>query len=206
MTAMRRVPAWISVVVILILVLGATVAGVLIGRLMGATEERSTQVVRSVKLEEEVILLSAGIADVKERREDQKFFGLFDIPGTEREMFVKYEFDAKFGIDGARVEIEQTGDKKYRITIPEFEYLGSDDPDFESATETNGILSWSTPQIDKFEFVENVLTPEAVAEHLEGFRPMLELQAEAFYSRIVTSIEPDAELVFVFAGDGVDVE
>lgn len=206
MTAVRRVPAWISVVVILILVVGAAVAGVLIGRLMGATEERSTQVVRSVKLEEEVILLSAGIADVKERREDQKFFGLFDIPGTEREMFVKYEFDAKFGIDGAQVEIDQTGDKEYRITIPEFEYLGSDDPDFESATETNGILSWSTPQIDKFEFVENVLTPEAVAEHLEGFRPMLKLQAEAFYSRIVTSIEPDAELVFVFAGDGLDVE
>lgn len=206
MTAARRVPSWITVVVILILVVGAAIAGVLLGRLMGATEERSTQVVRSVKLEEEIILLSAGIADIKERREDQNFFGLFDIPGTEREIFVKYEFDAKFGIDGAQVEIDQTGDKAYRITIPEFEYLGSDDPDFESATETNGILSWSTPQIDNFEFVENVLTPEAVADHLEGFRPMLELQAESFYSRIVTSIEPDAELVFVFAGEGERVD
>ena len=199
MTAVRRVPAWISVVLVLILVAVAVIGGVLIGRFFGATEERSTQVIRSVKPEEKVILLSSGITEIAERREDQKFFGLFDIPGTEREMFVKYEFDAKFGIDGARVSIEPTGDLAYRITIPEFEYLGSDEPDFKAATETNGILSWSTPQIDKFDFVESVLTPEATAEHLEGLRPLLEVQAATFYSRIVTSIEPEAEVEFVFA-------
>ena len=37
-----------------------------------------------------------------------------------------------------------------------------------------------------------------MAEHIEGFRPVLEEQAVTFYTRIVSSIEPDATLEFEF--------
>lgn len=199
-SAARRVPRWISALIIIVLVAAAVVGGILIGRTLGASEVRSTQVIRSVSLEQEIILLSAGVADIKESREDRDFFGLFDIPGTERELYVKYEFDAKFGIDGEKVSIEAAGPGAYRIAIPEFEYLGADEPQFAAATENNGLLSWSTPAIDKFEFMESTLTEEAVAEHLEGLRPLLEAQAATFYTNIVTSIEPEAEIEFEFSG------
>lgn len=197
-TVKTKTPAWAKVLVVLILVAAAAVGGVLIGKFFGATEERDTQVLRSITREQQVILLTAGITEIKEERENQSFFDLFDIPGSERVLFVRYEVDAKFGIEGEDVEITRTGDNAFRITMPEFVYLGYENPHFETATETNGLLSWTTPSIDKFDFVEEELSEEAIATHIEGFRPVLEAQARTFYKNIVTSIVPDATIDFVF--------
>lgn len=79
-----------------------------------------------------------------------------------------------------------------------FTFLGYDNTNFSVATEGNGILSWTTPEIDTLEATEELLTDEAVAEHIDGFRPLLEDQAVVFYTRIVSSIEPDATLTFEF--------
>lgn len=197
----KRTPVWLKillVVLILALVAGAAFAGLIVGKILGASEERDVQVVRSVQGEEQVILLTAGLTDITEESDSQTFFGLFDIPLTDRTTFLRYEFDAKFGIDGRQVEIEPLGDKRYRITIPEFMFLGYDDPDFSVATEANGILSWTTPEIDTLEATEKLLTDDAVTEHIKGFRPLLEEQTVTFYTRIVSSIEPDATLEFEF--------
>lgn len=199
MKAETRAPAWAKVMLVLVLVAAAAAAGVLIGKLLGATEERDTQVLRSVKREQEVILLTAGITEIKEERENQSFFDLFDIPGSERVMFVRYEVDAKFGFEGDKVDIKRTGDNAFRITVPEFAYLGYDNPSFETATESNGILSWTTPPIDTFSFVEEELSEEAIVTHIEGFRPLLEDQARTFYTNIIASIAPDASIDVVFA-------
>lgn len=198
----NRTPLWariLLVIFVLALLAAAAFAGVAVGKWLGASEERDLQVVRSVRGEEQVILLTAGLTDIKEERDSQTFFGLFDIPLSDRTTFLRYEFDAKFGIDGKEVGIEPLGDKAYRITIPEFVFLGYDDSDFSVATESNGILSWTTPEIDKLQATEELLSDEAVAEHIAGFRPLLEEQAATFYTRIVSSIEPDATLTFEFA-------
>ncbi|WP_353828130.1 hypothetical protein [Agromyces sp. SYSU T0242] len=200
----RKTPLWaklLLVFVVLLLIAGATIAGLAVGKLLGAGETRDVQVVRSVTQQEQVILVSAGITEIAEEQGDPlNIFGLFDLPLTERNLLVRYEFDAKFGIDGQDVDITRTGGNAYRISIPEFEFLGYDNPDLEVAKEENGILSWTTPEIDKFEVVEQVLTDEAVAEHIDGFRPVLEDQARTFYSSIIMSIDPEVELEFEFAG------
>ncbi|WP_448256916.1 hypothetical protein [Microbacterium aurum] len=123
---------------------------------------------------------------------------LFDVPFSDREVFFQYDFDAKFGIEGKDVKIDQTGELAYTITVPKFIYLGYSDPKFSVATEANGVLSWITPPIDKVAAVEDLMTDERVASHIEDYRSLLEAQAETFYTRIVSSIEPDAILTFEF--------
>ena len=197
----KSTPVWariLLVVFVLAIVAAAAFAGLTVGKFLGASEERDLQVVRSVKGEEQVVLVTAGLTDIKEESDSQTFFGLFDIPLSDRTTFLRYEFDAKFGIEGKDVAIEPLGDKTYRVTIPAFMFLGYDNPDFSVATESNGILSWATPAIDTLAATEELLTDEAVAEHIEGFRPLLQEQAVAFYTRIVSSIEPDATLEFQF--------
>ncbi|MFD4420983.1 hypothetical protein ACFWN7_05720 [Agromyces sp. NPDC058484] len=200
-TPAKRTSVWakiLLVVLVLVVAAAAAFAGLTVGKFLGAGEERDVQVVRSVTGEEQVILVTAGLTDIQEESDSQTFFGLFDIPLSDRTAFLRYEFDAKLGIDGRQVEIEPLGDKRYRITIPEFMFLGYDNPDFSVATEANGILSWTTPEIDILEATEELLTDAAVAEHIEGLRPLLEEQAVTFYTRIVSSIEPDATLEFEF--------
>lgn len=199
----KRAPLWAKVLLVffvLLLIAGAAFAGLAAGRLLGATESRDTQVIRSITKEEQIILVSAGLTDVVEEQGDRfDVFGLFELPGSERTMLVRYEVDAKFGIEGKDVRIRKTGDSAYLISIPAITYLGYENPDLTVAKEENGILSWTTPEIDKSEVFERLLGEEAVATHIDGFRPVLEDQARTFYSSIITSIDPDVVLEFEFA-------
>ena len=203
----RRTPGWAKILLILFVLLlvgAAAFGGLSVGKALGATESRDTQVIRSIRGEEQVVLLSAGMTDVKEDRGDGLKLAigdiqLFTLPGTERSILVRYEYDAKFGIEGKDVEIVQTGDNSYRITIPEFIYLGYSDPDLSVADEENGILSWTTPEIDTSEIFEELLSSQVVSEHIDGFRSVLEEQAKTFYTKIVTAIDPDIVLEFTFA-------
>lgn len=199
----KKTPIWAKVLVVffvILLVVGAAFAGLIAGRLLGATETRDTQVIRSITKEEQVILLSAGITDVIEERGDGfDVFGFFELPGSERTLLVRYDVDAKFGIEGEDVSIRETGDSAYLISIPAFTYLGYENPDITVAKEENGILSWTTPEIDKTAVFERLLSEEAIATHIDGFRPVLETQARTFYSSIITSIDPDITLEFEFA-------
>lgn len=203
----RRTPGWAKILLILFVLLlvgAAAFGGLSVGKALGATESRDTQVIRSIRGEQQVVLLSAGMTDVKEDRGDGLKLAIGDIqlltlPGTERSILVRYEYDAKFGIEGKDVEIVQTGDNSYRITIPEFIYLGYSDPDLSVADEENGILSWTTPEIDTSEIFEELLSSQVVSEHIDGFRSVLEEQAKTFYTKIVTAIDPDIVLDFTFA-------
>ncbi|WP_448655891.1 hypothetical protein [Microbacterium lacticum] len=203
----RRTPGWAKILLILFVLLlvgAAAFGGLSVGKALGATESRDTQVIRSIRGEQQVVLLSAGMTDVKEDRGDGLKLAIGDIqlltlPGTERSILVRYEYDAKFGIEGKDVEIVQTGDNSYRITIPEFIYLGYSDPDLSVADEENGILSWTTPEIDTSEIFEELLSSQVVSEHIDGFRSVLEEQAKTFYTKIVTAIDPDIVLEFTFA-------
>lgn len=203
----RRTPVWAKILLVLFVLLlvgAAAFGGLSVGKALGATESRDTQVIRSIRGEEQVVLLTAGMTDVKEDRGDGLKLAigdiqLFTLPGTERSILVRYEYDAKFGIEGKDVEIVQTGDNSYRITIPEFIYLGYSDPDLSVADEENGILSWTTPEIDTSEIFQELLSSQVVSEHIDGFRSVLEEQAKTFYTKIVTAIDPDIVLEFTFA-------
>ena len=191
------------IAVILAVIAGAALISFTVGKFFGANESRDTQVIRSIKGEEQVILVTAGMTDVKEEREDGLNIALgdwdlFTLPGSERSVLIRYEYDAKFGIEGKDVQIRQTGDNAYTVSIPEFIYLGYANPDLSIANEKNGLLSWTTPEIATDEVFEELLTQPAVEAHIDGFRPLLEEQAETFYSRIVEAIDPAIELTFEF--------
>lgn len=203
----RKTPLWAKVLLVLVvlaLIAAAGVVGLTAGKMLGATESRDTQVIRSITGEEQVILVTAGMTDVEEERgEGLKFtigdFDLFTLPGTSRSVLVRYEYDAKFGIEGKDVEIMQTGDNSYLISIPEFIYLGYTNPDLSVASEENDVLSWTTPEIDTTAVFEEVLSAPVVEEHIDGFRPVLEEQAELFYTKIVKAIDPTLTVEFEFA-------
>lgn len=202
----KKTPLWaklLLIVVILGVITGAALVSFNVGKFFGATESRDTQVIRSVKGEEQVILVTAGMTDVQEEREDGVKFAigdwdLFTLPGTDRYVLVRYEYEAKFGIEGKDVEIAQTGENSYRITVPKFIYLGYANPDLSIANEKNGLLSWATPEIDTTAIFEELLSEQAVELHIDGYRPVLEEQAKLFYSKIVGAIDPTATLEFAF--------
>jgi hypothetical protein len=204
----KKAPLWAKLLLIIVIVAVIAAAALVsfnLGKFFGATESRDTQVVRSLKGEEQVILVTAGMTDVQEEREDGFNIGIgdwdfFTLPGSERSVLVRYEYEAKFGIEGKDVEIARTGDDAYRVTIPEFIYLGYANPDLSIANKKNGLLSWTTPEIDTDDIFEKLLTEPAVDEHIDGFRPLLEEQAKTFYSKIVAAIDPAIELTFVFTG------
>ncbi|MDQ1111900.1 hypothetical protein QE418_001348 [Microbacterium testaceum] len=201
-----RTPLWakiLLVLMILVAIAAAAVGGIAVGKFFGAQESRDTQVIRSIKGEEQVILLTAGMTDVKEEKADGLKLAigdlqLFTLPGTERSLLVRYEYDAKFGIEGKDVDIQSTGNDSYLVKIPKFIYLGYANPVLSVAGEKNGALSWTTPEIDKSAVFEQILTDQVVNEHIDGFRPVLQEQAETFYTRIVHAIDPAIQLKFEF--------
>lgn len=199
----RRTPFWAKLLLVffvLLLIGAAAFGGGIIGKLMGATEARDVQVVRSIVREEQVILLTMGLTEnLDERGEALSVFGLFDLPGTERQKLIRYDFDAKLGIEGKDVTITSLGGNSYRVSIPEFKFLGYDNPVFTVAGENNGILSWTTPEIKDLDLVERELSDKAVAAHIEGARPVLEEQARKFYADILTAVDPNITVDFEFA-------
>jgi hypothetical protein len=163
---------------------------------------RSTQVVEAVTREQEVVLLSLGIQGIEEKSANSTFFGL-DVPGSERTAFMRYEFAAKLGFDGADVAINETAASEYSISIPQFDFIGhefisEDGAPFKMVVQSGGALSWVTPEIDDAEMINRVLSEGARSEYIEIHRELLQEQAEAFYSGLVRAVDPDAKLIFEF--------
>jgi hypothetical protein len=199
-----RTPLWAKILlalVVLALIVGAALGGVAVGTYLGARETRDVQIVKSIVREEQVVLVTTGLADVIDaRRTGLKLLPGLTLPGSERQTLIRYDFDAKFGIEGRDVTIEPTGTDAYLLSIPEFVFLGYENPVFTVVSENNGILSWTTPEIDNLDVVERKLTDEAVTNEIDGIRPLLEEQARTFYTDIITAIDPGVTLAFEFAG------
>jgi hypothetical protein len=198
----RKTPVWAKVLLItvLTLVVGgiAAGAGLAAGMFFGAAQEREVQVIRSIELQEQVVLLRSGITGLKPEREVKDVNGI-EIPWSDRSLLLQYEFDTMVGIDGREVSIVPTGDKSFRVTVPDFILIGTADPKFSVVNEQNGVLSFVTPEIDTLQLTEELLTDDVEAEHIEGLRPVLEEQARTFYTNIITAIDPTITLEFEFA-------
>ncbi|MGB3374235.1 MAG: hypothetical protein WBA87_03750 [Microbacterium sp.] len=167
-----------------------------------STQESSSQVITSITRTEEVSLLSLGIQgiDSKKTKGKDPFFGM-ELPGTERATFIQYEFKAKLGFDAKHVKIKALDDNAYRVSIPQFIFIGHSDIKLELIADTSGGLSAFTPEIKQLDMANKVLSDKEQSKYIADNEETLREQAEFFYTRIVSAIEPEATLEFEFAGD-----
>jgi hypothetical protein len=161
------------------------------------SESRDSQVIDAIQRTQEVSLLSLGVQGIKEEDRRAEVFGT-SIPGTGEKVFLQYNFHAKLGIDGAEVKVTSTGKNALVISVPEFIFIGYDEPTFKVATEDSGILSWATPDIDKVEMVNEILNDDARQAYITSNRDLLEEQTVVFYDSLINSVDPDAVTTYEF--------
>jgi hypothetical protein len=161
------------------------------------SESHDSQVIRAIERTQEVSLVSLDVPGIREKSDSAKLFGK-SIPGTGEKLFMQYAFDAKLGIDGAQVAVTKTGDSAYLISVPEFIFIGYDDPDFKVAVEDSGVLSWATPDIDKVEMVNEILNDDARQTYLDSNEELLQDQTRVFYDSLISSIDPEVVTTYEF--------
>ena len=156
--------------------------------------------VQSLVREEKVVLVSARVQGILEKKTATKLWGI-EVPGSSRAAFIQYNFTAKLGIEGGDVKIKELGEKGYLVTIPDFIFIGHDDVTFRMAVEQNGVLSWITPEIDELEAATQILSEEGKQGYVDDNDPILRSQAQFFYSSIIQAIDPGATVEVIFRSD-----
>ena len=161
------------------------------------SEARDTRVMHAVSREEQLVLLSLGIQGISEKSQRSRFLGV-NVPGSERASFLQYSFNAKLGIEGKNVSIERVGDNAFKVSIPEFIFIGHDNPTFKLVAEDNGTLSFLTPRTDAVEMINSILNDELQQEYLGTNDEILRDQAKHFYSGLVSRVDPAIRVTFEF--------
>lgn len=162
------------------------------------SESHDSQVITAMERTQQVSLVSLGVQGIHEERQEREVFGQ-SIPGSGESVFLQYNFTAKLGVDGEQVKIRKTGDRAYTLTIPDFMFIGYEEPTFKIAVEDGGVLSWVTPDIDKVEVVNEILNDDARDQYLEDNRDLLEAQTVAFFDTMIHAIDPEITTKYVFA-------
>lgn len=162
------------------------------------SESSDSQVIQSIERTEEVSLLALGIQGIKQTDRCSEAFGKC-IPGTGESVFLQYNFTGKLGVDGSRVDVTKTGESAYKISVPEFDFIGYDAPTFKTAVEDGGILGWVTPDVDKAEMITEILDNEAQQKYVDDHEQMLQEQTKLFYDNLITSIVEDVETTYEFS-------
>jgi len=162
------------------------------------SETHDSQVITAIERTQEVSLLSLGIQGLMEENKCREAFGTC-VPGSTETVFLQYNFAAKLGIDGAEVKVTETGEDAYLVSVPEFNFIGYDEPTFKIATEDGGVLDWITEDIDQVEMVNKILNDEAQAKYVASNEELLEDQTKVFYDGLITSVAPDATTTYEFS-------
>jgi hypothetical protein len=160
-------------------------------------DSRNSEVINAVTREEQVVLLSLSIQGIDIEKDKADAFGI-DIPGSGRTSFLQYGFDAKLGLEGGGVTIEKSGDTSYLVTVPEFTFIGHDNVDFQTVAEDNGVLSFSTPDLDTAEVITEILNDETRSQYVANNDELLRDQTESFYEGIITGVDPTVDVEFAF--------
>jgi hypothetical protein len=161
------------------------------------SESHNSQVINAIERTQEVALLRLGIQGIKEKGQRGTFFGK-QVPFSEKTVFLQYNFYAKLGIDGGEVKVTRSGENAYLISVPEFKFIGYDEPTFKVAVEDGGVLSWGTPDIDQVEMVNEILNDDARQTYIASNEEILKEQTRTFYDRLITSIDPAIVTTFEF--------
>ncbi len=169
------------------------------GRLVDSqTETSDSRILQSVTRTEKVALLSLRVQGIAKKTSETTIFGM-EVPGSDRALFLQYNFTASLGVDGKDVVVERTGDKEITVTVPRFIFIGYDDVSFELAAEDNGILSWTNPEIDTAEMIDNILSEDAMQDYISANQETLKEQAKAYYSGIATCIDSTVTVKLSFS-------
>lgn len=200
----RRFTGLASRLLLLVVAFVVAIAGFSFARSQGwlspfglDSESRDSQVIGAIERTQEVSLLSLDVQGIREERANSTVFGQ-RVPGSGEEVFLQYNFAAKLGVDGAKVEVTKTGERSYRIAVPEFVFIGYDQPTFKVITEGGGILSGVTDDIDKVEVINKILNDTARDVYLAKNRDLLEDQTEMFYDGIFSSVDPALKTTYEF--------
>lgn len=102
------------------------------------------------------------------------------------------------GIEGKDVTIEQTGDKKFRVAIPRFIFLGHYDPEFELVSENNGVLRWVTPEVNSVQMINKIMNSDEQQKYIDSNSTILRDHGKNFYTGIIHSIDPEGVVNFDF--------
>ena len=198
---------WLTRVLAVVGVLALLVGGLVVSRNAGflspfgiESRSRDSQVIQAVERTEEVALVGLNIQGITSEKRSSTIFGR-SVPGTSETVYVQYEFTAKLGIDGAKVDVSRDGADGYSVSVPAFTFIGSGQPKFEEAVTDGGVLSFVTADVDRFELVNKILGDGQQAEYVAKNREALEEQTKAFYGRLITSIDPGADVAYTFATD-----
>ncbi|TDS82307.1 hypothetical protein EV640_1213 [Nesterenkonia aurantiaca] len=143
------------------------------------------------------MLLSTSTQGLAEDQVSREIFGR-DLPGTGRTQFLQYSYRAKLGVEGSEVSIVETGEDQYRVSLPDFIFIGHDNVNFKTAVEQNGVLSWVTPEIDTASTITEILSGGELTEQIDLNRDLLEDQARTFYTGIIEGIDDGVEIEFEF--------
>ena len=84
------------------------------------------------------------------------------------------------------------------MSIPKFIFIGHDNEDFKLIAENNGILSFVTPEIDRVDMINKILNSDAKKEYISANDEILKDQAKAFYTSLISSIDPTLTIEFDF--------
>lgn len=159
---------------------------------------QDSQVIQAIERTQEVALMSLGIQGILQKEQNSTVFGQ-SIPGTGERVLIVYKFTAKLGVDGEQVQVEETGENAYTVTVPDFTFIGTQEPTFEVPVEDGGILRFVTPDIDQLELVNEILSDDGKQEYVDSNVDLLQDQTRVFYDSLITSVVPDAEVTYEFA-------
>lgn len=157
-----------------------------------------SQVVQSIERTEEVSLIALGIQGIVSEERCSEAFGKC-VPGTSEEVYLQYHFTGKLGVDGAAVEITESGPDAYTVSVPEFEFIGYEEPTFEVVVTDGGVLSAVTDDIDQAAMVTKILSEDAQQKHLDDHEATLQEQTKVFYDNVLRGVAPEALLTYEFA-------
>lgn len=195
----RRTALWTLILLGVVIASIAAIAGLAIGRFIAPQQTAvSSEVVKFVLPQQKVTLASLRIEGLERGTKDGQILGV-PLDAADRTKYLIYKFDANVGLDGAQVKVDRTGDHAYLVKLPPFDFLSHSNIRFDDAIDDDGVLAFLTEEISQSEMTNRVLSDAKKDEYVSNSIDTLRTQAEAFYSGIVKSVDPDATLTFEFA-------
>jgi len=206
----KPVPLWshFAVLGIVLLVVGALVGGFAAGiltppwvatALSSQSVIKNEQVVTSMEKKEQSVLLELKVKSVSEARGVPPTV-IQGLPFLEKARYMIYTSKVKLGVDA--VTVVPTGDHEFVVQVPPFIWIGEDDTNIEQVISDDGILSAFTTQQSEVDQFNAIFTDELKDDYLEQNDQTLRDQTEFYFTKLATSIDPDAKLTFEFTGGG----
>lgn len=199
-----KIYVWIVVAVLAIFFVVAKTYNI-IGFFQGknALDEQTQVYTQITHLEQvnESVFLNAGIQKVEVIEKDKKIPGTnFSIPLSVKKAIIILNYTAKFGIKEG-VKVKKISDHEYELTIPKYEVIGvkvSDDPKerYKLYDMSGQLLSGATENIDTGEHVAKSLSNKEQEAYIKQYKNLITESAEAYYTNLVTSIDPEAKVTF----------